>query len=346
MTRLVAKVGVKSEATIQSDVRLLLLDSELGLDDVNLETQVGDHHRRIDVEVGLTVIEVKRSLSSPAIIAAAKSQLTDYVLTRIAEIGQRYIGILTDGRVWIAYHETGSQLSEVTRHTATTGEAGANSLLRWLEGVLATRRFIPPTPTEIAERLGADSSSHALDSATLTSLYDAHRHLPTVVLKRELWANLLRSALGTQFTNSDELFLEHTLLVNSAEIIAHLVLGLDAEHLSPATLLSGDQFTIAGLYGVVDRDFFDWVIEVPGGDAFVTGLARRLARFDWSKVEHDVLKILYESVISPQTRKALGEYYTPDWLANRIVTETVTDPLNQRVLDPSCGSGTFIFYGH
>ncbi|WP_162802040.1 Eco57I restriction-modification methylase domain-containing protein [Ornithinimicrobium murale] len=57
-----------------------------------------------------------------------------------------------------------------------------------------------------------------------------------------------------------------------------------------------------------------------------------------------MLKVLYESVIPAETRKALGEYYTPDWLANRVVSEVVTDPLNQRVLDPSCGSGTFVFY--
>jgi len=43
------------------------------------------------------------------------------------------------------------------------------------------------------------------------------------------------------------------------------VLGLPADQLSAATLLSGDQFAIARIYGVVDRDFFDWVLEVPGG---------------------------------------------------------------------------------
>ncbi|MEJ7831473.1 MAG: N-6 DNA methylase [Nocardioides sp.] len=348
MDRLVNKAGgVRSEATIQSDVRILLLDPELGLAeehlDVQLEAQVG-RQRRIDVEVGCTVIEVKRSLSGPAAIAAAVEQLTDYVVTRSAEMGQRYVGILTDGKLWIAFHEVEGQLREATRHAAAAGAAGATPLLRWLEGVLATKRSVRPTPTEIADRLGAESSSHALDHSTLAALYADSRDLPTVTLKRDLWASLLRSALGTQFTDSDELFLEHTLLVNSAEIIAHLVLGLDAEQLTPATLLSGDQFTIAGLHGVVDRDFFDWVLEVPGGDGFVAALARRLARFDWSAVEHDVLKVLYESVISAETRKALGEYYTPDWLANRVVTEVVTDPLTQRVLDPSCGSGTFVFY--
>lgn len=345
MERLVNKAGgVRSEATIQSDVRILLLDSELDLDDVHLETQVGAKHRRIDVEVGCTVIEVKKTLASAAAIAAGTKQLADYVISRQEAMGQRYVGILTDGALWLAFHEVDGALSEATRHKATTGEAGARELLTWLEGVLATKRAVRPTPDEIHDRLGADSSSHDLDFATLKALYDEHKNEPTVTLKRELWASLLRSALGTQFTDDDALFLEHTLLVNSAEIIAHLVLGLDATQLSPATLLSGDQFAAAGLYGVVDRDFFDWVLEVPGGEGFVSALARRLSRFDWSAVEHDVLKILYESVIKPEVRKSLGEYYTPDWLANRVVQEVVTDPLNQRVLDPSCGSGTFVFY--
>jgi hypothetical protein len=73
-----------------------------------------------------------------------------------------------------------------------------------------------------------------------------------------------------------------------------------------------------GAARVVDHDFFDWVLEVLGGEGFIATLARRLARFDWSTVEHDVLKVLYESVISASTRKALGEYYTPDWLANAM----------------------------
>lgn len=337
----------RSEATIQSDVRMLLLDPELGLADedlaVELETPVGQG-KRIDVEVGCTVIEVKKSLNSSTVIDHALLQLSGYVQARADETGQRYVGILTDGLLWLAFHEVDGSLVEATRHLTAPGAAGAADLMAWLEGVLATKKTIRPTPLEIAERLGAASSSHALDFSTLAALYRDSKQLPTVVLKRELWANLLRSALGTQFSDTDELFLEHTLLVNSAEIIAHLVLGLDAEQLSAATLLSGDQFNLAGLYGVVDRDFFDWVLEVPGGEGFVRSLARRLSRFEWSAVEHDVLKVLYESVISAETRKALGEYYTPDWLAQQVVAEVVTEPLTQRVLDPSCGSGTFVFY--
>ena len=114
--------------------------------------------------------------------------------------------------------------------------------------------------------------------------------------------------------------------------------------MQPATLLTGQHFALAQIYGVVEEDFFDWVLEVPGGASFVRTMARRVARFDWTNVEHDVLKVLYESVIGAETRKRLGEYYTPDWLAEQVVAKAVTDPLDQRVLDPACGSGTFLFH--
>ena len=164
------------------------------------------------------------------------------------------------------------------------------------------------------------------------------------LMKRTLWSRLLTSALGTQFEDSDDLFIEHTLLVNSAEIIAHAVLGRPVEALAPASLLSGAKFDESEIYGVVEADFFDWVLEVDGGEMFVRALARRLGRFDWSSVEQDVLKVLYESVIGTETRKRLGEYYTPDWLAEVMVDEMVTSPLDHRVLDTACGSGTFLFH--
>ena len=79
-----------------------------------------------------------------------------------------------------------------------------------------------------------------------------------------------------------------------------------------------------------------------GGLELLKTIARRIARFNWRNAPSDIAAILYETVIPPAERKQLGEYYTPDWLARAIVQELVTEPLNQRVLDPACGSGTFI----
>ena len=91
----------------------------------------------------------------------------------------------------------------------------------------------------------------------------------------------------------------------------------------------------------MESDFFAWPTEV-GGLPLLRTQARRIARFDWQKAPNDVAAILYETVIPPDERRQLGEYYTPDWLARAIVREVVTDPLEQYVLDPACGSGTFV----
>ena len=216
--------------------------------------------------------------------------------------------------------------------------------LIWLEGVLATARDIPATPREIRQRLGAGSSAFDLDRETLLQLFARHRDHPAVRMKRRLWARLMTTALGTQFEDSDELFVEHTYLVNTAEIIAHALAGFDLQAIAPTSLLSGGKFEESGISGVVEADFFDWVVHVPGGEPFVRSLARRVGRFRWQEVGGDVLKVLYESVITAPTRKRLGEYYTPDWLAERIVATAIDRPLETRVLDPSCGSGTFVFH--
>lgn len=335
----------RTEAMVQADVRELLLSADLGLDEqqvVELEAQVGDR-RRIDVEAGFAVIEVKKDLRKGNVRAGAVEQLAGYVQHRSEQLGQRYIGVLTDGAEWRAYRLAEDGLTEVSALTLTA-RSDPDALLVWLEGVLGTRQGVPPTPKEVQRRLGATSSSFHLDRATLAELYAQNRDNPSVQLKRELWAKLLTTALGTQFEDGDELFVEHTLLVNSAEIIAHALLGFDVATVPAASLLSGQRFEQAGIFGVVENHFFDWVLEVPGGEAFIRTLARRLGRFDWSTVDQDVLKVLYESVIGADTRRSMGEYYTPDWLAEHVVEAAVDDPLHQRVLDAACGSGTFAFH--
>lgn len=347
--RLATRTPQRTEANVQSDLHALLLAAPLDLEEddleIVLEQQAGER-KRIDVEAGFCVFEVKKDLRKPNVRDDAVQQLAGYVTARTRAMQQRYVGVLTDGSEWRLYHLRDDALHEVAKLEIEPSKPDVEALTVWLEGVLATSEAITPTPTEIERRLGADSPAHALDYSDLTSLYARYRELPTVKLKRELWARLLTTAFGTGFTDSDELFVDHTLLVATAEIIAHSVVGLDpsAQHVSAAALLGGELFAHAQVFGVVEADFFDWVVEIPEGSAFVKTLARRLSRFAWRDVEHDVLKVLYESVISTTQRKKLGEYYTPDWLASSVVDEVVKHPLEQRVLDPACGSGTFLFH--
>ena len=139
--------------------------------------------------------------------------------------------------------------------------------------------------------------------------------------------------------------MRHTYLTIVVGIVVQASFGLDIAQIAendPEELPNGRQFTNAtGIYGVIETDFFAWPIEV-GATPFIRTVARAVARFDWCKPPTDIAATLYETVIPPDERRQLGEYYTPRWLAKAMIEEVVTDPLNQRVLDPACGSGTFI----
>ena len=145
----------------------------------------------------------------------------------------------------------------------------------------------------------------------------------------------------------DDLFARHTYLTAVVGMVVQASFGIDIRALAandPEDLVYGREFRNAtGLQGVLESDFFAWPTEV-GGLPLLSAIARRVARFDWraSDIPNDIGTILYETVIPSEERRTLGEYYTPQWLARAMTRELVTAPLNQHVLDPACGSGTFI----
>lgn len=97
----------RTEADVQSGLKVLLLAAPLELDedelDVLLEAQAGKR-RRIDVEVGATVIEVKKDLRVGNVRPEAVAQLAGYVAQREETVAHRYTGVLTDGAEWRLYH--------------------------------------------------------------------------------------------------------------------------------------------------------------------------------------------------------------------------------------------------
>jgi hypothetical protein len=70
-----------------------------------------------------------------------------------------------------------------------------------------------------------------------------------------------------------------------------------------------------------------------------------LYKFDFFAIVGDPLGTLYQHYFDKETRKALGEFYTP-----KVVVEYILDAvgydgrgvINKRLLDPACGSGTFL----
>lgn len=67
-------------------------------------------------------------------------------------------------------------------------------------------------------------------------------------------------------------------------------------------------------------------------------------KFDFAKIEGDLLGDLYQHYFDPETRKALGEFYTPQPVIDYIMdgVDYNVGVSGERLIDPSCGSGTFL----
>ncbi len=110
------------------------------------------------------------------------------------------------------------------------------------------------------------------------------------------------------------------------------------------SIIDGEIFQKLNIANFVENDFFHWVKSDENFRALkkvFRTIAQELSLFDFLDVQEDILKGVYQELIDLDTRHSLGEYYTPDWLCERVVREfdfTETD----KILDPSCGSGSFL----
>lgn len=66
-----------------------------------------------------------------------------------------------------------------------------------------------------------------------------------------------------------------------------------------------------------------------------------LEEYDLTQFDHDVIGTIYEEIIPPKERHDLGQYYTPPEVVELITKLTIQNP-EDRVLDPGCGSGSFL----
>jgi len=133
----------------------------------------------------------------------------------------------------------------------------------------------------------------------------------------------------------------------------------------------GRFFRALGIANFTEGDFFRWYHNewTPAVARQVRQMMIELAAFDPNAVEQaperirDLLKRLYHGLFPKELRHDLGEYYTPDWLAERLLVQLDNELFGElrmgadrraafvkndirprltktRFLDPACGSGT------
>lgn len=93
------------------------------------------------------------------------------------------------------------------------------------------------------------------------------------------------------------------------------------------------------------EEAFSWILETNGKlDYALQRLLLRVNAYDFSGLSEDVLGDIYQNFLPPKKRKRLGEFYTPKEVVDYILKETALsmDGDYPKLLDPACGSGTFL----
>ena len=70
-------------------------------------------------------------------------------------------------------------------------------------------------------------------------------------------------------------------------------------------------------------------------------IIEELSNYNWSRLRDHVLGSVFEDLIPRSEQLLLGQFYTPTRVADLLIAFAV-DAENATVLDPGCGSGTFL----
>ena len=277
-------------------------------------------------------------------------------------------GILTDGRVWWMWQW--EILSDGTLSNARPivaeqrySKKSAHVLAEWLSSdVFAQLHGKPWAPRDPADLF------EPLRERLRNEIYPVLKDDAGTRTKRELWLDVLRSSgcapsgelarrpEGSQYFTTpegDELFVTHTTLVTISRAVER-------------TLQNDQRAEDGDFLSYVNDGFMAWPF-APGagglpthqeGASWVEDVFSVADRYDWRARSNDMLRSLYQNMVPAEQRQAFGEFYTPDWLAEMLVTEILDeewleeavalaakgDPGSVGVLDPACGSGTFLYH--
>lgn len=163
------------------------------------------------------------------------------------------------------------------------------------------------------------------------------------------WENIFSLIYGNRL--STETFLNHVFLILVIKSV--LFLKINESKISARQireLLSGESFKYNN-----GKNFFDWDLTVWLADELLYKDSSKIAykimeifsNYDLSEFDEDIFRELYEQLIEQKDRHKAGEYYTPRWLTELILDKLFLlweSDLPPKIIDPACGSGTFLFH--
>jgi len=306
---------------------------------------------RPDAFLGNLIIEFKQKLDKVALVEA-ESELKKYIAILWSKQGKQrvpYITVATDGVNFVVHRPRTAMVEEgVLPEEVALDEIDRVDISRvkvgyafvWLDRYMLYRALRPATAEDFSREFGLNMPAY---KEAVNMLKEAWKNAQGTTLYDQ-WASFLRIVYGSS-VESEDLFIKHTYLATVAKLLAYASFSGGALPVSDEQLeeiLEGRIFSEKwGVHNFLEEDFFSWIAREDSGLRAARMILERLGSYDLSKVDEDILKALYQDLVDPEARHDLGEYYTPDWLAEFMIGSITERPENG-VLDPACGSGTFL----
>lgn len=116
----------------------------------------------------------------------------------------------------------------------------------------------------------------------------------------------------------------------------------------------GYSYRSSNILNFLEGDFFSWYSDKEQWSSEFWSLIITAIKcidqysafsFNLSYEPIDIFKDLYMSIIPRSIRHSMGEYFTPEWLADCVISEAINNIDNKQAwkgIDPCCGSGIFV----
>ena len=270
-------------------------------------------------------------------VCAERERVLNLLTLSDAERNPVYLGIVTDGHlVWMwEWHQDVNEGMPVQdwQNRKLTNASDVHAFVMRLKRQREGKQWTPADPSHIFRPFVADFENY----------YNRVKGLESTTTQIHLWKRQLEISGNfppTVQTEAEKLFILHTTMIMISRGIAAALSGT----------LRRQGINTDGFVGWCREQ--DWLFAS-------SGLIDTIDTYDWVSRPIDVLRPLYHGLFDRSYRKLWGEYFTPDWLAEGVVKEVLDHAwlvrqmehagTNDRiveagVLDPACGSGTFLYH--
>ena len=320
---------------------------------------------RIDTRKGALLIEYKRDLRKKKQIEEAETKLSEYVVGVLNKEGLRAARkcLSTDILRWREYRVivaptavkgkiSTKEIALELESTYSFSYSNPKRFLRTVERLLFEDVPLVATGQLLVEHFGINSGFYLRFTKNLKLVWNKIKSSSKARLCLKLWSKYVENCFDSSVLPDERSYLNHVYLVVLSRMIAAFALATPlemAEEDFPIRSITGEFFSssIHRVDHFVQDDFFRWLkarSTLKALKPMLEELHQNLHKFDFRSAQKiDLISDLYEQIMPPEQRAQYGEVLTPSWLVETIVDEIPRRKLERaKVLDPACGSGSFL----